>query len=82
MVTKVGFTSSPFVTMLLFVPSSELLKSRSNFYKTVLRVLSSMNAGRGLISELSDPRVHTESNVMTSPNIFVSSEYFDTFEYF
>ena len=82
MVTKVGFTSSPFVTMLLFVPSSELLKSRSNFCKTVLRVLSSMNAGRGLISELSDPRVHTESNVMTSPNIFVSSEYFDTFEYF
>ena len=41
-----------------------------------------MNAGRGLISELSDPRVHTESRVMTSPNIFVSSEYLNTFEYF
>ena len=27
----------------------------------VLRIFLSMNAGRGLISELSDPRVHTES---------------------
>ena len=80
--TKVGFTSPPFVTVLPLVLSFELLKSRTNFCKTVLRVLSSMNAGRGLISELSDPRVHTESNVMTSPNIFVSLEYFNTFEYF
>ena len=36
-----------------------------------------MNAGWGLIRELSDHRVHTESSVvMTSPNIFVSSDVF------
>ena len=41
-----------------------------------------MNAGWGLISELSDHRVHTESSVvMTSPNIFVSSDVFGSFQY-
>ena len=80
--TKVSFITNPFVTKLLFVTSFELLKSRTNFCETVLRLLSSMNAGRGLISELSDPRVHTESSVMTSPNIFVSLAYFNTLQYF
>ena len=41
-----------------------------------------MNAGWGLIRELSDHRVHTESSVvMTSPNIFVSSDVFRSFQY-
>lgn len=41
-----------------------------------------MNAGWGLIRELSDHRVHTESSVvMTSPNIFVSSDVFKSFLY-
>ena len=41
-----------------------------------------MNAGWGLIRELSDHRVHTESSVMmTSPNIFVSSDVFKSFQY-
>ena len=41
-----------------------------------------MNAGWGLIRELSDHRVHTESSVvMTSPNIFVSSDVFRPFQY-
>ena len=41
-----------------------------------------MNAGWGLIRELSDHRVHTESSVvMTSPNIFVSSDVFKPFQY-
>ena len=52
------------------------------FYGTVLRVVLGMNAGWGLIRELSDHRVHTESSVvMTSPNIFVSSDVFRSFQY-
>ena len=52
------------------------------FCGTVLRVVLGMNAGWGLIRELSDHRVHTESSVvMTSPNIFVSSDVFRSFQY-
>ena len=71
---------------LFFATSSRTLVALfffgTNFLWNGFEGRSGMNAGWGLIRELSDHRVHTESSVvMTSPNIFVSSDVFRPFQY-